>query len=103
MYSGNGSMKLFADKCAGMPALEGVPRWRVNLILLWSYVRITTLVIGGNFVQGVDIHVFAHRDEEAGDQGRFRLDLHARRFGDGHAGKVREDGVDAVGERNVAL
>ena len=42
-------MKLFDDKCAGVPALEGVPRWRVNLILLWSYVRITTLVIGGGY------------------------------------------------------
>ena len=31
------------------PALDGVPRWRVNLILLWSYIRITTLVIGGGY------------------------------------------------------
>ena len=37
------------DKCITSPALAGVPRWRVNLILLWSYVRITTLVIGGGY------------------------------------------------------
>ena len=42
-------MRLFDDRCAGVPALAGVPRWRVNLILLWSYVRITTLVIGGGY------------------------------------------------------
>lgn len=41
--------RLSNDKCAAVPALEGVPRWRVNLILLWSYVRITTLVIGGGY------------------------------------------------------
>jgi len=39
----------FDDKRAVVPALDGVPRWRVNLILLWSYVRITTLVIGGGY------------------------------------------------------
>ena len=58
---------------------------------------------GAYAVQSADIHVLAKRDQKRGDQGGFRLDLHARLFRNGHAGEVREDAVDAIRQRGIFL